>query len=451
MIEKRFLSRHSSVDIDQSLLDDNEIKLNIQNRKILDFFTLICILGCMLVFITDDSDYLKLDIVNTIFLMLAFGLIYAIGAIVKVESKAYKYCFIMWMFLPIIVEIILTSGYFWIGLALPMIFSCRYYNVRLVALVSFVTQLSVIIATLGLAFIQPLFGYARAAAVRIPQGYQVTGEGLWMSEVAADLLNSGEITRLEYIKDLFTSITLYMGIMLLCVAGGCVMITIQQIRNMESQSKMLEEKRNLDVKIAESKYRLMISQIQPHFIFNVLNSAIYLCEDDADKAQKVLMDFSTFLRHDINVLSGVGLVRFDSELESVESYLELEKVRFDDRIQTEMDIRVRDFEIPPLTLQPLVENAVRHGICKKREGGVIIIRTYEEDSYIYIMVEDNGAGFDPASINKPGENHVGLTNVKERLQYIMGADMRIESEPLKGTTITLVIPKNYKKRLVKSV
>ena len=199
-------------------------------------------------------------------------------------------------------------------------------------------------------------------------------------------------------------------------------------------------KENENALMAEHRIKLMISQIQPHFLYNSLSSISELCETDPKKAQQLTDDFSEYLRYNLTALSTEKLVSFEKQLEQTEIYLNIEKTRFEDRVNAVYEIEARDFEVPTLTVQPLVENAVRHGICKRSEGGTVTVRSYETDHEYVIEISDDGVGFDMESIVKDGETHVGLENVRARLKYF-GDKFEIDSKPDIGTTATIKVPK----------
>ena len=184
----------------------------------------------------------------------------------------------------------------------------------------------------------------------------------------------------------------------------------------------------------------MMSQIQPHFLYNSLSSISELCETNPQKAQQMTDDFAEYLRYNLTALNSEKLISFEKQLEQTEIYLKIEKTRFEDRVNAVCEIEARDFEVPTLTVQPLVENAVRHGICKRQGGGTVTIRSYETDSGSEIVVADNGVGFDTESITTDGETHVGIENVRARLAYF-GDALEIKSEIGVGTTATITVPK----------
>ena len=139
-------------------------------------------------------------------------------------------------------------------------------------------------------------------------------------------------------------------------------------------------------------------------------------------------------------------IPFLQELDHITSYLNLEKQRFGDRLNVEFDVQVEDFYLPTLTLQPLVENSIRHGIMKKDEGGTIWFSTEEDENNIIIQVRDNGQGFDPRTLKETNKgDHVGLFNIRHRLKTQVNADVIINSIIGLGTNITIVIPKAEEK------
>ena len=127
-------------------------------------------------------------------------------------------------------------------------------------------------------------------------------------------------------------------------------------------------------------------------------------------------------------------------MEHVQCYLAIEKKRFGDRVNVTYDIQEEDFLIPALTLQPLVENAVKHGLCKKENGGTVQIRTERKQDNIYITVADDGAGYDSTVVERDGKNHVGIGNVRSRLQSMCRGTLEIKSSPGKGTIAVITLP-----------
>jgi signal transduction histidine kinase len=211
--------------------------------------------------------------------------------------------------------------------------------------------------------------------------------------------------------------------------------TILEAKNIEA------EKQAMEIKLQESHISIMLSQIQPHFLYNTLNSIYYLCETNPMLAKSMVNSFSEYLRNNLSSIEEKGLVSFETELSHIKTYLEIEKVRFEDTLEIEYDIKCVDFSLPVLTVQPIVENAVKHGTSKKRGGGKVVISTYEEKENYVITVSDTGCGFDPSKKKDDGKRHVGIENVRQRLLNMCGGTLTIESEIGVGTSATIKIPK----------
>ena len=197
-----------------------------------------------------------------------------------------------------------------------------------------------------------------------------------------------------------------------------------------------------ETRLANHRIQLMISQIRPHFIFNTLNTIYYLCEKDPAEAQRAIDDFSEYLRANLETLENEKEVSFSREIEYVRHYLSLEKMRFGDELRTEFDLQADHFGIPPMTVQPIVENAVKHGLMKKDGGGTVLIASREKEDCYEVTVTDDGTGFDPSREPQGDDKkHVGIRNVRERLERISGGELTIRSAPGKGTRAVIRLPK----------
>lgn len=199
---------------------------------------------------------------------------------------------------------------------------------------------------------------------------------------------------------------------------------------------------------ARQRMQIMLSQIQPHFLYNTLGAIQYLCDHDPEAAGKMTEQFSRYLQGNMSALKDDGEVPFTRELEHTKIYLEIEQVRYEDALQIVYDITCTDFKLPTLTLQPIVENAVRHGARGKRKGvGTVTIATREYPDRYEITVADDGPGFDPAAplLADDGREHIGIANVRDRLEHVSGGILRIQSEPGNGTLATIDIPKKQVK------
>ena len=193
--------------------------------------------------------------------------------------------------------------------------------------------------------------------------------------------------------------------------------------------------------MAESKITTAISQIQPHFIFNSLSTIKFLVKKDQMEAVEAIDEFSDYLRGSMDSLTRKCCVPFSEELELVNHYMYLEKKRFGDKINIKYDIQLDGFMVPALSVQPIVENAVKHGIRGQLKGGTIEIATKEDTKNFIIQVTDDGAGFDPQAKKEDGKSHVGIANVQKRLALMCEGTLEIESAPQKGCQVTIRIPK----------
>ena len=234
---------------------------------------------------------------------------------------------------------------------------------------------------------------------------------------------------------------------LACLAAGLVFGAVYLPMGLASMALSLREAQRsaeLEKDLRRSRITLSMSQIRTHFIFNVLNAISTLCKVDPIRADKAVVSFAQFLRSNIDSMAEDKLVSFESELTYIESYVALEQIRFVDKIRFDKQIGASGFRLPPLLLQPIVENAICHGLLKKKpKGGTVTLRTMRADGFVRIEVEDDGVGFDPGSLQggNPGEAHsVALSNVRFRLEQMVGGRMDIQSSPGKGTLVALIIP-----------
>ena len=189
---------------------------------------------------------------------------------------------------------------------------------------------------------------------------------------------------------------------------------------------------------ARQRIRIMMSQIQPHFLYNTLSTIQVLCHTDPEKAAETVQQFSLYLRQNLSALGQPGLIPFWKELDHTKTYVKIEETRFQN-IRVKYDIRDKEFSLPPLTLQPLVENAIRYGVRIREEGIVEITAKRTEDAH-EIVVRDNGAGFDVKTLADMDETHIGIRNVRQRLESMCGGTLLIESRMGAGTAVTIRIP-----------
>ncbi len=143
-------------------------------------------------------------------------------------------------------------------------------------------------------------------------------------------------------------------------------------------------------------------------------------------------------------MTATRLISFEDELKHIESYAALEKLRFNERVNVVYDIETKNFFVPPLSIQPIVENAIKHGILKKIEGGTVTLKTRESSDAYVVEVVDDGVGFRMEDVNFDENKHFGINNIKYRIEKTGGGEMTIWSEPGKGTRVKVVF---YKERV----
>ena len=190
--------------------------------------------------------------------------------------------------------------------------------------------------------------------------------------------------------------------------------------------------------MAAQRIQIMMTQIQPHFLFNTLNTIRALYAKDPPLADRTLEGFSAYLQQNLESLSQADLIPITRELEHTRLYAEIEMLRFPN-VRVEYQIEAERFDIPALTIQPLVENAIRHGV-RGRNDGLVTVSTVRESDAHRITVQDNGVGFDPQKQRSTEGSHLGLQNVRDRLKKMCGGTMILQSERGKGTCVTLLIP-----------
>ncbi|MGN0244010.1 MAG: sensor histidine kinase [Lachnospiraceae bacterium] len=210
----------------------------------------------------------------------------------------------------------------------------------------------------------------------------------------------------------------------------------------EQSRRMLEQERKLNME----RISTLRSQIQPHFLFNCLATLRYLCRKEPEEAITAIDELSGFLRDSIESLSRNSCVPFEKELDLVKHYLYLEQKRFGDKLNIEYDIRATAFQLPLFSMQPIVENAVRHGLRGKDDQGTLQISTTSDEEYYAIHIKDDGIGFTVGDKKDDHKQHVGIENVRSRLHMMCGGTLQIDSQPGRGTEAVIYIPKNQKEK-----
>ena len=232
----------------------------------------------------------------------------------------------------------------------------------------------------------------------------------------------------------------YVFIVFFIAAMIAVLMVIPQSINALAKAKELEnEKIALNAQLTESRVSTMMSQIRPHFIYNTLGSIEQLCILDPPKAGELVHNFAKYLRGNFGELDNPRPILMSQEMEHVHHYVSIEKVRFPDMTFT-FEMHSDDFHIPALTIQPVVENAIKHGLMKLPKGGTIRVISYETEKDYCIMVEDDGVGFDTTA-PYDDRKHLGLRNIRERLKAMVNGTLEIESTEGVGTKVLIKIPK----------
>lgn len=238
-----------------------------------------------------------------------------------------------------------------------------------------------------------------------------------------------------YIQFSKAAILLGAGLISFTIAE-CVVMLRRVKRSMENEKRALM----LENELNHNRIAIMTSQIQPHFLYNALLGIKQLCDTNPEKASEALEHFSYYLRGNLDSLAQAKLISFEKEWEHLRDYLYLEQMRFEEKLRVEWKLSFTDFMIPPLTVQPIAENAVRYGITKKRGGGTLTIGSERTETAVVITVSDDGAGFDTTEKKQDGRSHTGIENVRSRLQAQCGGMLEIESEAGRGTTVKIILP-----------
>ncbi|MCR4744293.1 MAG: histidine kinase [Lachnospiraceae bacterium] len=199
----------------------------------------------------------------------------------------------------------------------------------------------------------------------------------------------------------------------------------------------IEQSNHQQVALANKDVKILILQMRPHFIYNTMTSIYYLCEQNPKKAQQVILNFTTYLRKNFDAIASNETISFTEELEHVKAYLAVELAQFEDILFVKYDIENTDFKLPPLTLEPLVENSIKHGMDPDADPLQILIKTLKRNSANVILVKDNGPGFDPENILNSNN---ALSNIRRRLEVMCKGKITINSVKGEGTSIEITIP-----------
>lgn len=198
-----------------------------------------------------------------------------------------------------------------------------------------------------------------------------------------------------------------------------------------------------DKKVA-AELNFLQSQIKPHFLHNTLNSFIAISRYDIEMSRRLIINFSKYLRQCYAFKENHQLVHLKSEIELLTAYMEIEKIQYEDKLEVEYHIDEANVMVPVMVLQPIIENAVKHGILPKREGGKIEVFIHQEQKNLKFLIRDNGIGIEADKLNqllkKNVEGGIGLSNIHRRLIKLYGKGLNIKSSREKGTEVSWMIP-----------
>ena len=281
---------------------------------------------------------------------------------------------------------------------------------------------------------------------RGPLGYtcHVVTAGLLANLVCLTIREYGRLRWRDAVIPAFNSVMIAAGVILDCLSTQNHPVTCLNIAIVISCALyyiwlhlqfVREHERSLQ---AEQRIQIMMTQIQPHFLFNTIATFKALCRRDPEQAAEVAEKFGAYLRQNLDSLGQTGNIPFQKELEHTRLYTEIEMVRFQN-LRVEYDIADDGFSLPPLTLQPMVENSIRHGV-RGREDGLVRIAARRRADHHEIIVADNGIGFDPKTIESAESGHIGIRNVRERIEKMCSGELILESRAGEGTTVTIRIP-----------
>ncbi|ARE86043.1 Sensor histidine kinase YpdA [Clostridium formicaceticum] len=264
-------------------------------------------------------------------------------------------------------------------------------------------------------------------------GMILTGSVVFIATVINDIFYYSEM--------IFTGNLIAFGLFVFIFVQS-IIVSVRFSKAFTTIEQMSEKLLSMD----RLEMQFLQAQIKPHFLYNTLNTIMAFCRTDPEKAWELLDEFSNYLRGKFGFKSTSRYITLEKELNFVSSYLAIEKARFDERLNVEYDIRSDTAVlVPPLILQPIVENAVRHGIYPKKEGGTVTVSVEKQTEAVRIQIADNGVGMTQQQIKdllkgKKSQQGIGLLNVHTRLKANYNQGLEIQSEPGQGTKVTIMIP-----------
>ena len=231
---------------------------------------------------------------------------------------------------------------------------------------------------------------------------------------------------------LFVYLFNYIAIFIVFGMALCALMMFSLILSDNMEQYMRQQR-----EIANQRAGIMVLQMRPHFIYNTMTGIYYLCDQDPQKAKQVTLDFTTYLRKNFTAIASEDTIPFRDELEHTRAYLAVEQTQFEDVLFVSFDTPHTMFRVPPLTLQPIVENAVKHGMKSSSEPIHISVVTRQTEHSSEIIVEDDGPGFDPVDDDEP---HIALNNIRHRLDLMCGGKLIISAREGGGTSVKVSIP-----------
>lgn len=227
----------------------------------------------------------------------------------------------------------------------------------------------------------------------------------------------------------------YMGVF--ARTGVIIYITCIYIVEIITVSEEIDRTSELKQALETANLHIMTDKMKPHFIHNTLLAIQELCYSDPEQASEAIGIFSRYLRSNFEGTGYTELIPFSKELEYIELYMDIQTMCYEDAIQFDTDIQVTNFKVPPFSIQPLIENAVTHGVRKSRRKGMVELKTWIEHNQIVIEVKDNGVGFTGESTS--GEGFSSSHIIRYRIQQLLQGTMEIKSEEQKGTTVRIYL------------
>ena len=273
------------------------------------------------------------------------------------------------------------------------------------------------------------------------------GSHVPVQETTVSMFNAEWIISIAPLKAWYQQMGIWMlllGGLVVSILAGYVVAIAKRLREMKELEARLRIE-SLQQELEWEETNTLLSQISSHFFYHTLNALQALIVLQPDAAYKMAGNFSRYLRFNVDaVTASGGVVSFKEELRSIKAYAEINEAQLGDRLKVVFDVPDVDFQMPALTIQPVVENAILHGIKPKPGRGIVTVRLTEDEYHWHVCVHDNGMGFDPGAQDK--QDSIGLPNVRKRISRFRGCSIDIDSQVGKGTTITL----HYNKMLQNS-